>query len=181
MNISSNNLRGFSQYSLLNKLFSQKNGNRTSTNNQIGATFSGGVKYKHSNLYYDENGIPWKSKEQADRYITGRSDWKKIVSMSDEVKADLAEVVKQDFISTNGKSIPEGTRRNDIINKYLSTLPSKQRSSASWTLDQMAGDYGSRLEALVKKNNPNWKPGDAFDTNVLDQLDGTLGGVDFKA
>ncbi len=27
MNISSNNLRGFSQYSLLNKLFSQKNGN----------------------------------------------------------------------------------------------------------------------------------------------------------
>ena len=75
--------------------------------------------------------------------------------MSDEVKADLAEVVKQDFISTNGKGIPEGTRRNDVINKYLSTLPSKQRSSASWTLDRMARDYGSRLEALVKKNNPN--------------------------
>jgi hypothetical protein len=31
--------------------------------------------------------------------------------VSDEVKADLAEVVKQDFISTNGKGIPEGTRR----------------------------------------------------------------------
>ena len=47
----------------------------------------------------------------------------------------------------------------------------------------MAGDYGSRLEALVKKNNPNWKPGDAFDfdTGILDQLDGTLGGVDFRA
>lgn len=76
------------------------------------------------------------SKEQADRCITGRSDWKKIVSVSDEVKAELAEVVKQDFISTNGKSIPEGTRRNDVINKYLNTLPSKQRSSASWTFGQ---------------------------------------------
>ena len=149
MNISSNNLRGFSQYSLLNKLFSQKNGNKTSTSNQMGAAISGGVKHKHSNLYYDENGIPWMSKEQAD--------------------------------STNGKSIPEGTRRNDVINKYLNTLPSKQRSSASWTLDRMAGDYGSRLEALVKQNNPGWKPGDVFDTSILDQLDGTLGGVDFRA
>ena len=181
MNINSNNMKGLSQYSLLNKLFSQKNGNKTSTSNQTGAAISGGVKHKHSNLYYDENGIPWKSKEQADRCITGKSGWKKIVSVSDEVKADLAEVVKQDFISTNGKSIPEGTKRNDVINKYLSTLPSEQRSSASWTLDRMAGDYGSRLEALVKKNNPNWKPGDAFDTSILDQLDGTLDGVDFKA
>ena len=181
MNISSNNMRGFSQYSLLNKLFSQKNGNKTSTSNQMGAAISGGVKHKHSNLYYDENGIPWMSKEQADRCISGRSDWKKIVSVSDEVKTERAEVVKQDFISTNGKSIPEGTRRNDVINKYLNTLPSKQRSSASWTLDRMAGDYGSRLEALVKQNNPGWKPGDAFDTSILDQLDGTLGGVDFRA
>lgn len=181
MNISSNNMRGFSQYSLLNKLFSQKNGNKAGASKQTGGNTIGGVKYRHSNLYYDENGIPWMSKEQADRCITGRSDWKKIVSVSDEVKAELAEVVKQDFISTNGKSIPEGTRRNDVINKYLNTLPSKQRSSASWTLDRMAGDYGSRLEALVKQNNPGWKPGDAFDTSILDQLDGTIGGVDFKA
>jgi len=103
--------------------------------------------------YIDENGIPWMSKEQADRCITGRSDWKKIVSVSDEVKADLAEIVKEDFISSNGKSIPEGTRRNDVINRYLSALPSTQRSSDSWTLDRMAGDYGSRLEALVKKQS----------------------------
>ncbi|MEY8427410.1 DUF3879 family protein [Lachnospiraceae bacterium 46-15] len=181
MNISSNNMRGFSQYSLLNKLFSQKNGNKAGASKQTDGNTIGGVKHKHSNLYYDENGIPWMSKEQADRCITGRSDWKKIVSVSDEVKAELAEVVKQDFINTNGKSIPEGTRRNDVINKYLNTLPSKQRSSASWTLDRMAGDYGSRLEALVKQINPGWKPGDAFDTSILDQLDGTLGGVDFKA
>jgi hypothetical protein len=45
----------------------------------------------------------------------------------------------------------------------------------------MAGDYASRMETLVKENNPNWKPGDAFDTRILDKLDNTLGGVDFKA
>ena len=55
----------------------------------MGAVISGGVKHRHSILYYDENGIPW----------------------------------------------------------------------MSWTLGRMAGDYGSRLELLVKQNNPNWKPG----------------------
>ena len=181
MNINGNNMKWLSQNSLINKLFSQTSGSKAGIPKPTGINFSGNVKYRNSNMYYDENGIPWRSKEEAERCITGRSDWRKIVSVSDKVKTDLAEVVKHDFISTNGKGIPEGTRRNDVINKYLSTLPSKQRSSASWTLDRMAGDYGSRLEALVKKNNPNWKPGDAFDTSILDQLDGTLGGVDFRA
>ena len=72
MNIISNNMKWFSGYSLMNRLFSQKNGN------QAGANISGGVKHKHSNLYYDENGIPWMAKEQADRCIIERSDRKKL-------------------------------------------------------------------------------------------------------
>ena len=139
---------------------------KTDRNNIIG-----GVKYRYSNLYYDENGIPWMSKEQADRCITGRNGWKRIVSVSDEVNAELAEVVKQDFISTNGQSIPEGSRRNDVINKYLNSLPSKQRSSASWTLDQMAGVFAARMEQRVRENNPEWKPENTFDTSILDQLE----------
>ena len=107
---------------------------------------------------------------------------KKIVSVSDDVKAALEEIVKQDFISTNGWGIPEGSKRNDVINKYIRTISSPDtRASACWTLQRMAGDYASRLEALVRKNNPGWTPGAAFDTSILDQLDGTLGWADFKA
>ena len=43
----------------MNRLFSQKNGNKAGISNQTGVNVSGGVKYKHSNLYYDENGVPW--------------------------------------------------------------------------------------------------------------------------
>lgn len=32
----------------------------------------------------------------------------------------------------------------------------------------MAGDYASRMEALVRENDSNWKPGYAFDTSILD-------------
>lgn len=132
-----------------------------------------------NNYYYNKDGVPFLSKEQADRCINGK-DWKKIVSVSDKVKSDLEKVVKQDFISSNGAYIPEESKRHDVIKQYLNTIPSEQRNSASWTLSRMAGDYASRMETLVKKNNPGWKPGDAFDTSILDQMDDTLGGLDFK-
>lgn len=75
------------------------------------------------------------------RYIGGGKDWKKIISVSDEVKKNLADEIKKDFIKTNGKAIPEGSRQVDVINKYLGTISSDKRSSASWTLNSMAGDY----------------------------------------
>ena len=179
MDINRNYLKWFTQDSLSSKLFSQADISKSGVFGQVNLSV-GGVKYRVSSMYYDENGVPWHSKEEANQCITGM-DWKKIVSVSEQVKLDLAEVVKQDFINTNGWGIPERSKRHDVINKYLGTLPSTQRSSASWTLSRMAGDYGRRLEELVRKNKPNWKPGDAFDTSILDQLDGTLGGVDFKA
>ena len=136
-------------------------------------------RLRNNNYYYNKDGVPFLSKEQADRCINGK-DWKKIVSVSDKVKSDLEKVVKQDFISSNGAYIPEESKRHDVIKQYLNTIPSEQRNSASWTLSRMAGDYASRMETLVKKNNPGWKPGDAFDTSILDQMDDTLGGLDFK-
>ena len=45
----------------------------------------------------------------------------------------------------------------------------------------MAGNYATRVKKIVRENNPGWRPGDVFDTSLLDQLDGTLGGADFKA
>lgn len=179
MNVSSNNTKWISQNSLIYKLFSQIDSKSAAVPKQVN-NFRGGLKYKHSNMYYDGNGIPWRSKEEAERCITGKNDWRKIVTVSDEVKADLAEVVKQDFISTNGAGIPQGTKRNDIINKYLSSIAPKNCASVSWTLDNMAGDYAKKSENFIKENIPDWKPGDAFDTSILDQFDGTLGSVDFK-
>lgn len=82
MNISSNNMKWFSGYSLMNKLFSQKNGNNAGVSKQVGANVSGGVKYKHSYLYYNDDGVPCFSKEHAERCLKGRSDYKKIVPVS---------------------------------------------------------------------------------------------------
>ena len=166
MNVNINNKNLFSQSLLINKFLFQKN----SSHKQTGiTTVDSGCQYRNNNYYYNKDGVPFLSKEQADRCINGK-DWKKIVSVSDKVKSDLEKVVKQDFISSNGAYIPEESKRHDVIKQYLNTIPSEQRNSASWTLSRMAGDYASRMETLVKKNNPGWKPGDAFDTSILDLL-----------
>lgn len=102
INININNMNLFSQSALLRKLFSRGNGASGQTGVPAG---SYGVQHRNSSYYYNEDGVPFFSKEQADRCINGK-DWKKIVSVSDEVKSDLAEVVKQDFISSNGAYIP---------------------------------------------------------------------------
>lgn len=176
MNVNINNKNLFSQSLLINKFFFQKNFSHKQTGI---TTLDSGCQYRNNNYYYNKDGVPFLSKEQADHCINGK-DWKKIVSVSDKVKSDLEKVVKQDFISSNGAYIPEESKRHDVIKQYLNTIPSEQRNSASWTLSRMAGDYASRMETLVKKNNPGWKPGDAFDTSILNQMDDTLCGLDFK-
>ena len=74
-----------------------------------------------------------------------------------EIKFDGIRAIL--FVSS--KEIHIMSRNNEDLTKYFPEL--------------------ENIKKLVKENNPNWKPGDAFDTSILDQLDGTLGGIDFKA
>ena len=95
MNVNINNKNLFSQSLLINKFFFQKN----SSHKQTGiTTVDSGCQYRNNNYYYNKDGVPFLSKEQADRCINGK-DWKKIVSVSDKVKSDLEKVVKQDFMN----------------------------------------------------------------------------------
>ena len=38
----------------------------------------------------------------------------------------------------------------------------------------MVGDNATSMGKLVRENNLGWKPGDAFDMSLLDQLDSLL-------
>lgn len=111
MNVNINNKNLFSQSLLINKFFFQKNFSHKQTGI---TTVDSGCQYRNNNYYYNKDGVPFLSKDQADRCINGK-DWKKIVSVSDKVKSDLEKVVKQDFISSNGAYIPEESKRHDVI------------------------------------------------------------------
>lgn len=98
--------------------------------------------------------------------ITGRTDWKKIIPVSKEVTDKLSANVKEDFAERKGMT-GEHNNQNDIINDYLKTLPPEERSSASWTLQQVIINEANRYVTKIRQHDPHWINGQPFDTNIL--------------
>ena len=64
----------------------------------------------------------------------------------------------------------KATKRSDIFKDYQLSVNKDKRLSGTWTLEQYEGQYRSAMYAAVKAANPNWKPGQKFDTSILDNV-----------
>ena len=78
--------------------------------------------------------------------------------------------VKREFIQENGLSNGDTTKRSDIFKDYQLSVSKDKRLSGTWTLEQYEGQYRAAMYAAVKSANPNWKPGQKFDTSILDNV-----------
>ena len=78
--------------------------------------------------------------------------------------------VKKEFIHENGVSNGDTTKRSDIFKDYQLSVSKDKRLSGTWTLEQYEGQYRAAMYAAVKSANPNWKPGQKFDTSILDNV-----------
>ena len=59
---------------------------------------------------------------------------------------------------------------SDIFKDYQLSVSKDKRLSGTWTLEQYEGQYRAAMYAAVKSANPNWKPGQKFDTSILDNV-----------
>ena len=64
------------------------------------------------------------------------------------------------------------TTENRVIfmRRYQLSVSKDKRLSGTWTLEQYEGQYRAAMYAAVKSANPNWKPGQKFDTSILDNV-----------
>ena len=62
------------------------------------------------------------------------------------------------------------TKRSDIFKDYQLSVSKDKRLSGTWTLEQYEGQYRAAMYAAVKSANPNWKPGQKFDSSILDNV-----------
>ena len=91
--------------------------------------------------------------------VTGKgTSWQQLTSVSEE------------FIQENGLSNGDTTKRSDIFKDYQLSVSKDKRLSGTWTLEQYEGQYRAAMYAAVKSANPNWKPGQKFDTSILDNV-----------
>lgn len=88
----------------------------------------------------------------------------------EDIVEKMFDNVKREFIQENGLSNGDTTKRSDIFKDYQLSVSKDKRLSGTWTLEQYEGQYRAAMYAAVKSANPNWKPGQKFDTSILDNV-----------
>ena len=112
-----------------------------------------------------------KASEKNKWQVTGKgTSWQQLTSVSEEYRQKMFDNVKREFIKENGISNGDTTKRSDIFKDYQLSVSKDKRLSGTWTLEQYEGQYRAAMYAAVKSANPNWKPGQKFDTSILDNV-----------
>lgn len=105
--------------------------------------------------------------------VTGRSDYKKIIHVSDEMKQHVLEDVKKAYYKYNGMSGDNEAewdayyRKN---NEYFKTLKKVDRLSAAWTLNQLHLGISRKVTTAIKAEVPGWTAGKPVSKEVLDEI-----------
>ena len=104
--------------------------------------------------------------------ITGRTDWKRIINVSDEMKQHVLEDVKgiYKYGGMSGDNAAETDAYYDKIHSYVKTLKPSDRSPATWTLSQLHLDLAHAVTSAVKEKVPRWTHGQPIPSDVLDEI-----------
>ena len=105
--------------------------------------------------------------------ITGRSDWKRIVPVSDEMKNHVLADVKKAFYKYGGMSGGNKSEEDayyDKIHNYIKSVNQQERSAVGWTLSQLHLDLTNAVNSAVEEKMPGWTPGQSIPSEVLDEI-----------
>ena len=157
------------------QLFSRMNGNRTNTNKPFGNTpISRRTSVGGRNTLEDFlSGHRKNSYGVEGMCVTGRSDYQKIIPVSDEMKQHVLEDVKRAYYKYNGMSGDNEAewdayyRKN---NEYYKTLRKEDRLSACWTLNQLHLGVSKKVTAAIKAEVPGWTAGKPIPEGLLDKI-----------
>lgn len=105
--------------------------------------------------------------------ITGRTDWKRIVNVSDEMKAHVLADVKKAYYKyggMTGDSKAEEDAYYGKIHNYIRSANKNDRSAVGWTLSQLHLDLSDAVKTAVQEKMPSWTPGQRIPSEVLDEI-----------
>lgn len=162
-------------YSAMMQLFSRINGSGTNRNVPLGSRAS--TKRAHAggrNTLEDLLSGHYKNSYGVEGMcVTGRSDYKKIIPVSDEMKNHVLEDVKTAYYKYNGMSGDNEAewdayyRKN---NEYYKTLKREDRLSAAWTLNQLHLGISNIVTSTIKEKVPGWTAGKEIPAGLLDEI-----------
>nr|WP_300858638.1 DUF3879 family protein [uncultured Acetatifactor sp.] len=105
--------------------------------------------------------------------ITGRTDWKRIVNVSDEMKQHVYEDVKKAFYKYGGMSgdnTAETDAYYDKIHSYVKSVDLSTRRAVPQPPRQLHLEIAGRVTQAVKEKDSTWTAGKPISQDILDEI-----------
>lgn len=131
---------------------------------------------RYNMKHFDEDGDPVAFGAVPGMLVTEENDMDRrtIIQIPDEIKQMMFDLNKEEFIKWNGMG--GDTQRSVVYRTYQEQAPKEDRLKGTWTLGQYEKIYNQFFSDTVKTADPDWQPGDDFDSDLLmgitrDQID----------
>lgn len=104
--------------------------------------------------------------------VTGRSDYKKIVPISDEIKQHIYNDIKAAYYERNGMSGSDADMDAfwNKIHEYIKITDKEDRLSVTWTINQFGLSLSNKVVAGIKERDPKWEAGQPVSKDILDEI-----------
>lgn len=123
--------------------------------------------------YFDEDGDyinPVNGLAGLDATGKNPSEYQQIISISDEGKQSMWNMVKSEFIENYGVHNGDTTKRSEVYTNYYKSIAKDDRLSAGWTMEQYEHQYRQAFAAAAKAADPSWKAGNPIPSGALDSI-----------
>ena len=139
----------------------------------------GGIGYtniqaiKNRMRYYDEDGDHINQAFGVSGLTVtdkNRASKNTIISISEDIRNEMFELTKREFLQENGAPNGETTRRSDIYRKMYPTIAKQDRLAAGHTLSEYEKQYLQAFKDAVKAADPKWEEGKPILAGVLDKI-----------
>lgn len=139
----------------------------------------GGIGYtniqaiKNRMRYYDEDGdhinqaFGVSGLTVTDKNLASKN---RIISISEDIRDEMFELTKREFLQENGVPNGETTKRSDIYRKMYPSIAKQDRLAAGHTLGEYEKQYLQAFKDAVKAADPTWKEGKPIPEGVLDKI-----------
>ena len=125
---------------------------------------------RYNMKYFDEDGDPVAFGTVPGMLVTEENDKDRrtIIQIPDEIKQMMFELTKEEFLKWNGMG--GDTQRSVVYRTYQEQAPKEDRLKGTWTLGQYEKIYRQFLVDTVRDENPDWQPGDSFDSDLINEV-----------
>lgn len=99
-----------------------------------------------------------------------RAGKNRIISISEDIRNEMFELTKREFLQENGAPNGETTRRSDIYRKMYPATAKQDRLAAGHTLSEYEKQYLQAFKDAVKAIDPKWEEGRSIPAGALDKI-----------